>query len=224
MSSRCSSSASRAPTRSTSRGRSRAPPCATTARFAMRYKLKAVPYTLVLAADGHAVDAFEGAQDEATLARCARGRALARRLWGSSRVRPDPSPPAPRPRGTSGRRSTYRRLRSRCASCPARASLAFLNADANFDPRAVAGAILRRTRRPDVLGDDAGQRIIEEPRVDLAPRVVTERAQRRGTRRGSPPSTCWATSNGATDWKNSSAPPSLASKPIHDSVPFGGRG
>jgi thiol-disulfide isomerase/thioredoxin len=32
-----------------------------------RYKLKAVPYTLVLAPDGHAVDAYEGAQDEGTL-------------------------------------------------------------------------------------------------------------------------------------------------------------
>jgi thiol-disulfide isomerase/thioredoxin len=32
-----------------------------------RYKIRAVPYTLVLGADGHAVEAFEGAQDEATL-------------------------------------------------------------------------------------------------------------------------------------------------------------
>jgi thioredoxin-like negative regulator of GroEL len=32
-----------------------------------QYGIKAVPYTLVLAPDGHAVDAFEGAQDESTL-------------------------------------------------------------------------------------------------------------------------------------------------------------
>ena len=32
-----------------------------------KYAIKAVPYTLVLAPDGHAVDAYEGAQDESTL-------------------------------------------------------------------------------------------------------------------------------------------------------------
>src|ERR1043166_4953603 len=36
------------------------------------------------------------------------------------------------------------------------------------------------------------------------------------------PSMRWLTSNGATDWKNTSAPPSLAENPIQVRVPFGG--
>jgi thiol-disulfide isomerase/thioredoxin len=39
-----------------------------------RYHVESVPYTLVLARDGHAVDAFEGEQEESTLADALDGR------------------------------------------------------------------------------------------------------------------------------------------------------
>src|SRR5215813_8006048 len=100
-------------------------------------------------------------------------------------------------------------------------SLALLNAmRASIPaPRARRSRVPRTAPTARATIPDSG---LSKKRVSIWRQVLWPRRVKPRWTMSAPPSTRWRTSNGATDWKNTSAPPSLAANPIHVSVPLGG--